>query len=107
MAALNQSPGGVGVSRLLMWSMAPLAAEKAELALRAAITAAPRFCTAGTNVLSSHARSVITSVARRPLIFALVKSGNWVLLWLPQMVTQVTASSGTPAFLASMVRARL
>ena len=42
-----------------------------------------------------------------PLIFALVKSGYCVLLWLPQMVTQVTSSSLTPAFLARALRARL
>jgi hypothetical protein len=40
----------------------------------------------------------MTAVAGFPLIFALVKSGNCVFEWLPQIVTQVTAALGTPAF---------
>ena len=42
----------------------------------------------------------MTSVAGLPLILALVKSGYCVLLWLPQMVMQVTSALATPAFLA-------
>src|SRR5579859_5074216 len=87
--------------------MAPLAADRAELDPRALITAAPRFWHCGTKVFSSQARSVMTSVAGFPLILALVKSGYCVLLWLPQMVTWVTSSLATPAFLARAVRARL
>ena len=64
------------------------------------MTAAPRFWHCGTNVFSSQVRSVMTSVAGLPLILALVKSGYCVLLWLPQMVTQVTSSLATPAFFA-------
>src|SRR5690242_1347621 len=79
----------------------------AELRPRALITAAPRVWIIGTNVVSSQARSVITSGAGLPLIFALVKSGYWVLLWLPQMVTQVTSPALTPAFLARALRALL
>src|SRR3954447_6551428 len=79
----------------------------AELRPRALITAAPRVWIIDTNVFSSQARSVITSVAGLPLIRALVKSGYWVLLWLPQMVMQVTSALATPAFLARAVRARL
>src|SRR5262252_6635644 len=71
------------------------------------MTAAPRCWIIGTNVFSNHPRSVITSVAGRPLILALVKSGYCVLLWLPQMVTQVTSPSPTPAFFARALRARL
>src|SRR5437868_14358522 len=104
---LTQSFAGVGRSRLLTWSRAPLAADSAELLPRALMTAAPRFWHCGTNVFSSQFRSVITSVAGRPLIFALVKSGYCVLLWLPQMVTQVTSSLATPAFFARAGRARL
>ena len=51
------------------------------------MTAAPRFWHCGTNVFSSQARSVMTSVAGLPLILALVKSGYCVFEWLPQMVT--------------------
>src|SRR6266567_7013638 len=87
--------------------MAPFAADSAEDAPRALITAAPRFWHCGTKVFSSQARSVMTSVAGLPLILALVKSGYCVLEWLPQMVTLVTSSQPTPAFLARAARARL
>src|SRR5581483_708089 len=106
-AALTQSLPGVGCSQLLTWSRAPLAADMAELEPRALMTAAPRFWIIGTNVFSSQARSVMTSGAGLPLIFALVKSGYCVLEWLPQMVTWVTSALAAPAFLASWVRARL
>src|SRR5712691_633045 len=87
--------------------MAPLAADRAELEPRALMTAAPRFWHWGTKVFSSQERSVMTSVAGLPLMRALVKSGYCVLLWLPQMVTWVTASLPTAAFLARAARARL
>src|SRR5207248_2867232 len=104
-AALTQSSAGVGHSRLLTWSRAPLAADSAELEPRALMTAAPRFWHCGTKVFSSQSRSVMTSAAGLPLIRALVKSGYCVLLWLPQMVTCVTSSLATPAFLARALRA--
>src|SRR5947199_6413509 len=75
-----QSLAGVACSRLLTWSKAPLPADTAELEPRALMTAAPRFWHCGTKVFSSHGRSVMTSVAGRPLIFAFVKSGYCVLL---------------------------
>src|SRR5437868_12064100 len=106
-AALTQSLAGVGCSMLLTWSRAPLAADRAELEPRALMTAAPRFWHCGKKVLSSQARSVMTSVAGRPLILALVKSGYCVLLWLPQMVTWVTSPLLTPAFFVRALRARL
>src|SRR5262245_60555909 len=106
-AALTQSPAGVPRTQDLTWSIAPLAADIAELCPRALMTAAPRFWIIGTNSFSNQARSVMAAVAGLPLIFALVKSGNCVLLWLPQMVTQVTASLVTPAFFARVLRARL
>src|SRR5437763_11014626 len=104
---LTQSLAGVGRSRLLTWSMAPLAADSADDRPRALMIAAPRFWHCGTNVVSSHSRSVIDCVAGLPLILALVKSGYWVFEWLPQMVTHVTAAFGTPAFLAKAAAARL
>src|SRR5438309_11804647 len=106
-AALTQSFDGVAVNKLLTWSRAPLAADRAELEPRALMTAAPRFWHCGTKVFSSQFRSVITSVAGFPLTLALVKSGYCVLLWLPQMVTWVTSSLATPAFFARALRARL
>src|SRR5260370_22249655 len=87
--------------------MAPLADDIAELEPRAVMAAAPRFCTCGTKVVSSPVRSVMTSGAGLPLIRALVKSGYCVLEGLPQMVTLVTSSQPTPAFLARAARARL
>src|SRR6185295_17818758 len=49
----------------------------------------------------------MTAVAGFPPIFAFVKSGYCVFEWLPQMVTQVTASFATPAFFAMAATARL
>src|SRR5438270_11035408 len=99
-AALTQSLPGVGCNRLLTWSRAPLAADRAELEPRALMTAAPRFWHCGTKTFSSQVRSVMTSVAGRPRILALVKSGYCVLLWLPAIVIWVTSSLATPAFFA-------
>src|SRR5262249_3687093 len=106
-AELLQSPPGVPLIHVFTWSIAPLAADSALESPRALMTAAPRVCTIGTNVCSSHARSVIVSVAGFPLTFALVKSGYCVFEWLPQTVTLLTAPLGTPAFLASAATARL
>src|SRR5262245_58100525 len=106
-AELGQSLAGVGCSQLLTWSRAPLAADMAELEPRALMAAATAFWQCGTKVASSQARSVMTSVASLPFMRALVKSGYCVLLWLPQMVTWVTSSLATPAFLARALRARL
>src|SRR5262245_36951396 len=104
---LTQSLAGVPLTRLLTWSMAPFAAESADDRPRALMIAAPRFWQPGTKVVSSQGRSVMTSVAGLPLIFAFVKSGYWVLEWLPQMVMPVTASLATPAFWARAETARL
>src|SRR4051812_7998427 len=106
-AELVQSPPVVPLIQVFTWSIAPFAADRALDSPRALITAAPRGCTAGTNVCSSHARSVTDSVAGLPLTFALVKSGYWVFEWLPQMVMHDTAPFGTPAFLARAATARL
>src|SRR5581483_8249208 len=101
MAALVQSPAGVPRTRLLTWSMAPLAAEIDDDTFVVSMMNLPRSWQAGTKLFSSQARSVMTLVAGLPLILALVKSGNCVFEWLPQMVTQVTAELGTPALAAS------
>src|SRR5207253_2890336 len=83
------------------------AAENALDRPRLSMTALPRSWQPLTNDVSSQARSVMTSVATLPLILALVKSGYWVLEWLPQMVMQVTAPLPTFAFFASAPTARL
>src|SRR5438270_12655795 len=106
-ASLTQSFAGVAGKKLFTWSSAPLAADRAELEPRALMTAAPRFWHCGTKTVSSHLRSGMNSVAGFPLILAFVKSGYWVLLWFPQMVTWTTSSLATPAFLARALRARL
>src|SRR5262249_57609258 len=82
-------------------------AEKEDDTLVVSMMNLPRSWLAGTNVLSSQARSVMSSVAGLPLIFALVKSGYCVFEWLPQMVTQVTAAFDTAAFMARAEMARL
>src|SRR5437763_12789264 len=105
-AELVQSPPGVPLIHVLTWSIDPFAADRALDSPRALMTAAPRVCTAGTNVCSSHARSVTDAVAGLLLILALVKSGYWVFEWFPQMVMHETAPFGTPAFLARAATAR-
>src|SRR4029450_167147 len=87
--------------------MAPFAAENDDDTFVVSMMNLPRSWLAGTNVLSSQERSVMTLVAGLPLILALVKSGYCVFEWLPQMVTFVTPSFGTPAFFASAATARL
>ncbi len=89
-----------------MWSHAALAALMAELSFLAAMTAAPRFCTFGRKVFCSHASSPITCGAGRPPIEACDASGNWVLLWLPQMMAFFTEEMGTPDLRASCAVAR-
>src|SRR5262249_27320570 len=105
--ALTQSLAAVGFSQLLTWSIAPFAAEVALLWPRALITAAPRVWHCGRNVSSNHLRSPITFSAGWPLIFAFCQSTHCVALWLPQIVTHVTASLGTFAFFANAATARL
>ena len=85
--------------------MSACAAENAEDAPRASMTAAPRFCTSGTNSFSSHIRST-TSVAFLPPTRALTKSGKSVEEWLPQMTQRVTSFTGAAALSASCIRAR-
>ena len=70
--------------------MAPFAAENDDDTFVVSIMNLPRSCVCGTKVFSSQPRSVITLVAGLPPIFALVKSGNCVFEWFPQMVMHVT-----------------
>ena len=75
----------------------------AELSFLAAITAAPLFCTVGTNSVSSQAWS---SATFSPLQVAWPASGNWVEEWFPQIVTFLMAEIGCPSLLASWAAAR-
>ena len=63
---------------LLIWSEAAFAADMADDNFRAAMTAAPRFCTVGKKTVLSQLSSLITSGAGFPLIVAWAASGNWV-----------------------------
>ena len=65
-----------------MWSHTAFAADAAELALRAAITAAPRFWTVGSKVADFHSAS---SVGAAPFTLQWETSGYCVDEWLPQM----------------------
>jgi malate dehydrogenase len=75
------------------------------IAERAAITAAPRCCTAGMKALSSQVRST-ASAAGLPLTLAFVKSGYSVALWFPQITSFFTSFTRAPAFAARSERAR-
>src|SRR5256886_15979845 len=87
-------------------SMTALAADAAEDAPRASITAAPRFWIVSTNLPLSHPWSEMTSNTGRPAIRALAASGYCVVEWFPQTPMFVTAATGTLAFFAICVRAR-
>ena len=89
------------------WSTAALAALAAELAPRASMMAAPRFCTVGMKSSTSQLWSVTTSEAARSPISAWVMSGYWVAEWLPHTTSLVMSVTATPAFLASWPLARL
>src|SRR5437763_17060177 len=97
---LTQSPDGVPANQSCMWSMAADAAEAADDAPRASMMAAPRCCTVGMKLASTHSWSLMRSAADFPLISALNRSGYWVAEWLPQMVTRFTLATGTTALAA-------
>ena len=67
---LMLSPAGVGVTILRTASTMPLAADAADDEPRAAMIAAPRFCTLGMNSSLSQASSLMTSAADLPPICA-------------------------------------
>ena len=87
-------------------SITALAADAADEAPRASITAAPRFWMISTNLPLSHPWSLITSSTGSPAMRALCASGYCVVEWLPQTATFETAATGTFAFCANWVRAR-
>mmetsp|Transcript_7394 Transcript_7394/g.14377 ORF Transcript_7394/g.14377 Transcript_7394/m.14377 type:complete len:261 (+) Transcript_7394:174-956(+) len=100
-------PSGVPRNQLFMWSEIAWAAERAEESLRAAMMAAPRFCTQGIMTSLTHASSLIRSLAGVPLTLQWLMSGYWVEEWLPQMMDPVTCSMGTPHLMATCAMARL
>merc|ERR1719319_611201 len=102
----TQSSWGVPPTQLFMWSQAALAADIAELSFLAAITAAPRFCTAGMNSLWIQASLLMSPTMDLPPIVAWAASGNCVELWLPQMVTFLTSCTLPPTLAASWDAAR-
>src|SRR5260370_32346104 len=91
---------------LITDSITALAADAAEDAPLASITAAPRFWTVSTNFPFTQPWSEITSKTGRPAMRALRASGYWVVEWLPQMATLEVAATGAFAFLASRLRPR-
>src|SRR5205823_8874059 len=74
---------------------------------RASMTAAPRFCTLGMNVFSSHAGSLISGQSFLPSASAWNTSGYCVAEWLPQTVTLRIEETGFCTLCASCETARL
>ena len=87
-------------------SITALAAEAADEAPRASITAAPRFWIVSTNFPFNQPWSEMTSGTGSPAMRALCASGYWVVEWFPHTATFEIADTGTLAFFASCVRAR-
>src|SRR5918911_4827989 len=83
------------------WSIAALAALAAEERPRASMIAAPRFCTVGMKVCSSHAWSLIIGQTFLPSASAWETSGYCVAEWLPHTVTLRIEETGLPTFCAS------
>ena len=89
-----------------MWSTAAEAAEAADERPRALMMAAPRCCTVGMKSFSYQAWSTSDSAFLPPTV-VLCRSGYWVELWLPQMMTFSMSLPCTPVLLASWLTARL
>ena len=87
-------------------SITAFAAEAADEAPRASITAAPRFWIVSTNLPLSHPWSVMTSNTGKPAMRALRASGYCVVEWFPHTARLEIAPTGTFAFFASWVRPR-
>src|SRR3970282_2176628 len=80
--------------------MAALAALAAEDRPRAAMMAAPRFCTVGMKLVSSQAWSLIIGQTFLPSASAWNRSGYWVAEWLPHTVILRRLVTGLPIFAA-------
>src|ERR1017187_4963247 len=77
--------------------MAALAALAADESPRAAMMAAPRFCTVGMKLVSSQAWSLIMGQTFLPSASAWNRSGYWVAEWLPQTVILRRLVTGLPS----------
>src|SRR3989440_4349062 len=104
---VSQSPSREPESQSRTWSIAAFAALAAEDRPRASMTAAPRFCTVGMNVDSSHDWSLIIGQSFLPSASAWKTSGYCVAEWLPQTVTLRMDETGLPTLDASCEVARL
>src|SRR2546425_6973999 len=107
MPIVTQSPSREPESQSRTWSIAALAALAAEERPRASMTAAPRFCTVGTNVDSSQDWSLIIGQSFLPSASAWNTSGYCVAEWLPQTVSLRIEETGLPTLCASCEVARL
>src|SRR5512144_1715551 len=74
----TQSPSSVPSAQVRMWSIAALAADAADDAPRASMTAAPRLATVGMKVPSTHSWSPISSYALFPPTWQWKRSGYCV-----------------------------
>ena len=86
-----------------MWSIAAEAAEAAELAPRASMTAAPRLPTVGRNVSRYHAWST-HSVAGLPSMVAKRISEYMEGAWLPQTQSFLIEQTGLPVLARAFTR---
>src|SRR3990170_3516119 len=87
--------------------MAALAALAAEDRPRAAMMAAPRFCTVGMKLVSSQAWSLIIGQTFLPSASAWNRSGYWVAEWLPHTIIFFTNTTSFLIFCATCETARL
>src|SRR5512135_481840 len=104
---LTQEPASLPRTQSRTWSTAALAALAAEDRPRASMIAAPRFCTVGMKVPSSHFWSLIIGQTFLPSHSALKMSGYWVAEWFPQTATFFTEAFGLPILAAICEVARL
>mmetsp|Transcript_21719 Transcript_21719/g.53068 ORF Transcript_21719/g.53068 Transcript_21719/m.53068 type:complete len:202 (+) Transcript_21719:185-790(+) len=106
------TPSGVPSAQSRTWSTMALAALMAELSLRAAMIAAPRFCTVLRKSPSSHASSftaarTVCLAPSAPTTSAWFTSGYCVDEWLPHTMTLRTVATGTLSRSATCAHARL
>ena len=87
--------------------MAALAAEAADDAPRALITAAPRLATVGMNVSLIQASSFTSDLAGLPSTSQCERSGYCVVEWFPQTVIFLILDTGRLTRMASCDIARL
>src|SRR5437879_10931369 len=104
---LTQLPARVPWTQSRTWSIAAFAALAAEDSPRASMIAAPRFCTVGMKIFSSHSKSLIIGQTFWPPHSAWNTSGYCVAEWFPQIVTLRIELNGLPIFCAIWLMERL